>query len=197
MPYTKAQLLTLAGTLCLDLDNSTTISAYFDDVIYALGQIESPPFVEWAQEAIVSGTATYSYKTDMIRPLHIIMEEKEIFEASRADLEAYDYTWQTATGTPFAYTEDDITARTYQLVPEPDFSSGAAGTNWGSTYPADILALVYAQDRDADIEDYFALPIIFDILKREFSYPSDHQDLVYSARCAEIAEMLYKLAGVK
>ena len=196
MSLTKAQLLTFAGTLCNDLDDSTTISVYFNDVIYKLGQIERPPFVEWAQQKITSGTATYNYQSDEIRPLHTIMEEKEIFESSEDDLEAYDFEWRTATGVPFAYTEDIITARTYKLVPKPDFTSGTAGSNWGSTYPDDILALIYAQDRTSDIEDYFVLPIAFDILNAEFTYPSPHQDLTYATRCAEIAEMLYKLAGV-
>lgn len=196
MSLTKAQLLTFAGTLCHDLDDSTTLGVFFDDVIYKLGQFTNPPFVEWAQEKINSGTADYSYETDMIRPLYIIMEEKEIFESSEDDLEAYDYEWRAATGVPYAYTEDIITARKYKLVPKPDFTSGTAGSNWGSTYPDDILALIYAQDRDSDIEDYFVLPIAFDILNAEFTYPSDHQDLTYAARCAEIAELLYKLAGV-
>lgn len=197
MSLSKAQLTTFAGSIAKSQQDSTTFSQFFDDVMDELGRLDTAPFASVAFEAVVSGTATYSFESTMIRPLYIFLEDELLSPVTQQDLEAYSQTWSADTGTPIAYTVDEINARTYQLYPEPDTSGSIAGADWASNYPSDALALIFTEDRSTDIEDYYALPITFDCLAREFSYLSDHYDIDYAKLCAQLAEILYQLAGVK
>ena len=91
----------------------------------------------------------------------------------------------------------DLAANRNVILAKPDFDGGIGGADWAANYPDDALALIFSEDRSTDIEDYFVLPITFDCIAREFAYPSDHQDLAYAGVCAELAQLLYALAGVR
>lgn len=195
MSLSKAQLTTFASTICHADHDTTTFSQFFNDVIDELGKLPSPVFAEYAFEAVVSGTAEYSFETAMLKPIAIFFGDTLIPEVSEQALEAYSATQQSDTGDPVAFTLENVDARKYRLYPIPD-ANGTASTNWAAGFAAAALALIFVEDRATDIEDYHALPITFDCLAREFAYPSDHQDIAYAKVCAELAQLLYVLAGV-
>jgi hypothetical protein len=196
MSLSKAQLTTFASTIAHAEHDTTTFSQFFDDVVEELGMLENPPFAERGFEAVVSGTSEYDFESSMIKPLYIFLDDTMLSPVSQGELEAYSKTWQTDDGTPIVYTLDNIDAHSYRIYPEPDTSGSISGADWGSSFPDDALALIYSEDRQTDIEDYYALPITFDCLAREFSYPSDHQDIEYAKALNDLAKLLYMLAGV-
>lgn len=196
MSLTKAQLTTFASTICHAEHDTTTFSQFFNDVIDELSRLPNPVFADYAFEAIVSGTDEYSFETTMLCPLHIFFGDLLLVEASQQVLEAYAKAWQSDEGDPIAYTLEGIDAHKYRVYPTPDANGSIAGANWAATYPTAALALIFIEDRSTDIEDYYALPITFDCLMREFAYPSDHQDIEYAKACGNLSKILYTLAGV-
>jgi hypothetical protein len=196
MSLTKAQLTTFASTMMHAQHDTTSFSQFFDDVMDQLGALDNPPFVDYAFEAIVDGTASYSYESTMLKPLYIYHGDELLSPVTQQDLEAYSQTWQTDEGTPIAYTIDEQNAETYRLYPKPDFDGSITGANLHAGYPTTALCLIFSEDRSTDIEDYYVLPVTFDCMAREFSIPSDHQDIPFADVCAELATMLYHLAGV-
>ena len=208
----RATLLTVAGSICLDLDDSTTLAQFYDDAIDELGKLPNPPFIERGFQKVVSGTATYDHNaiedgagntlSTLLRPLYIFYDDTLMYPESETSLQSYSEDWEADSGTPVAYTSDDVDAsatdRLIQLYPKPDATGDAiAAVGWGSTFPDNDLTYFFSEGRETDIEDYYALPLIFDILSREFAYPSDHQDLEYSAICRLLADFLYKLVEVR
>lgn len=193
---TQTELETFAGTLCYDLDAATNLTQFVNDVIDELGKKSNPPFVSQAFEKVTATVATYSYETLMIRPVAIFYNDQQLSEASDADLQAYTEGWADDTGTPHSFTESNITARTYKLYPIPD-TTGATPSGWDNTFVVNNISIFYSEDRSTDIESYYLLPIAFDALFREFSYPSDHNDQAFASVCSEIAAVLYRLAGVE
>jgi len=210
--FTSATLRTLAGSLCVDLDDSTTLAQYYTDVIEMLGKLPSPPFIERAFQKVTSGTATYDSNaiedgagngvTTLIRIIYLFLEDTALIRDLSSNIEGYSEDWEADSGTPVAYTTDHVTQdsadRFIQLYPNPDTTGDAiAAVDWGANYPEGDLAYLFSELRTTDIEDYFALPIIFDLLSLEFSYPSDHQDLQYAETCRMLADFFYSLSGVK
>jgi len=192
---TRDEAITLAGSLAISLQTASTLDTFANDVMHELALRPSPPFVKAAVKALTSGTATYSFESDMLKLVHAIMEDEILSPVSQDSLDAYSASWTTATGTPVAFTQDEITARTYLLYPIPDFTSDAvAGPEpLGEDWPNDSLVLIYSDDRESDIPNPFGLPIAFDSLSREFAYPSDHTDTDFSTACTQIAQLLYQL----
>jgi len=195
----QAEVETFVDTLCFNLSQDSaedTLTYFFDDVMDELGKKASPSFVNQALEQVTAATAEYSFETNMIRPLYIFYNDQMLFEASESDFQAYSQSWRADSGTPFAYTLDNVSAiNKYKLYPNPD-TSGAAPGDWTTGFVANNLSIIFSERRVADIEDYYVLPIAFDILQREFSYPSDRTDLAFASVCSEIAALLYRLAGV-
>ncbi len=196
MALTKAQLTTFASLICHAEHDTTTFSQFFDDIIDELGKAPKPVFAEYAFEAIVSGTDEYSYETKMLRPIAIFFDDMLLSETGEKELEAYSATQQSDTGDPVAYTLENVDARKYRVYPIPDANGSISGANWSTGYPDGALALIFVEDRSTDIEDYYALPITFDCIAREFAYPSDHQDVEYAKVCADLAKLMHVLAGV-
>jgi len=210
--FTKATLLTLIGTLCVDLDHSTTLAVFYDDAIDELGRRPQPPFVEYGFQKVTAATATYDSNaiedgagntlSTLLRILYLFHDDTLLYPENAVNIEAYSEDWEGDSGTPIAYTTDSLTQnatdRLIQLYPNPDTTGDTiAAVGWGSTFPDDDLAYIFSENREADIEDYYALPLIFDILAREFAYPSDHQDFAYASTCRMLADFLYQLAGIK
>lgn len=196
MSLTKAQITTFASTVAHAEHDTTTFSQFFNDVIDELGKLPRPVFADYAFEAIVSGTSEYSFETTMLRPIAIFFDDTLLLESSKEALEAYSITQLADAGSPVAYTIDEVNARKYRVYPEPNANGSIAGANWGASFPSNALALIFVEDRSTDIEDYYALPITFDCLAREFAYPSDHQDVEYAKVCATLAKLMYALVGV-
>jgi hypothetical protein len=117
------------------------------------------------------------------------------------DLEAYDDDWRTLSGNPWAYTTDEPTARSFDLVPTPDVDSSdfsfPNGAPFGEDFPTNAGTIIYSERRTTDLPEWIGVYIAFKILEREFARPSAHQDLKFSGTCAEFAEILWKFGGLK
>jgi hypothetical protein len=196
---TRDEIQDLAKSLALNLHETDTIDSFINDVFYELGLRTRPPFIQSKIKAITSGTSTYTFETDMLRVVYLIMFDELLSQASENDLEAYSKTWRTDTGDPLSFTQDIITARSYRLYPEPDFTSDPLipinGQPWGEDFPDDSLVLIYSDNREDNIPSFYSLPIAFDTLFREFSYPSDHEDQEFSLICQDLSKLLYLFAG--
>ena len=196
---TRDEILTLTKSLALQLSETDTIDNFINDVFYELGLRLHPPFVQAEIKAITSGTSEYTFESNMLKVVYLIMFDELLSQSAEIDLEAYSKTWRTDTGDPLAYTQDIITARSYRLYPNPDFTSDPLipinGQPWGEDFPDDSLVLIYSDNRESNILEFYALPISFDTLFREFSYPSDHEDQEFSAICQSLSKLLYAFAG--
>ena len=181
---TKTTIATLVGNLCHDLDDSTEISTFHDDVMEEISKSPRSPFVDYDTISIVSGTSQYNFPSDAIRMLALFYKDAHLSPSTISDLEAYDKDWLTTTGDPWAFTPEDRSYRKYRLFPEPDESGD------------DNVAL-YTDKRDDSIEDWIALGMAHDILAKEFARPSDHQDVAYAAACDKMAKLIYQMAGLQ
>lgn len=198
---TRDEIITLAGQLAQSLQDADTLDIFTNDVFHELAFLPSPPLLRAILKVITSGTAVYDFESDMLRIIYAIMYDELLSPVSEQALDAYNDTWQSDSNTPTQITQDAMTARTYRLYPEPDTTSSAVipihGQPWGEDYPDDILALVYADDRESGILDLYSLPIAFDSLRREFDYPSDHRDKNFAETCGAVSDLFYRLLGVK
>jgi hypothetical protein len=197
MSFSKAQILTLCSSLALDLENDTALSTFFDDTVERLALLDKPPFTTWKLIDLVSGTASYSFESDMLALLHAVMDDSSIFPATEEELNGYSNSWQADTGTPIAYLVEYLN-RKYTLYPEPDFNSGVTGAEvepLGEDYPDDPLWILYAQDRAASIEAVHAFPVAFLTLAREFSHESLHTDEEFAFLCETIGQLLLTILG--
>lgn len=198
---TRDQIISLATELAHSLHDADTLDTYTNDIFHELAMLPSPQMTEAFLGSVTSGTATYSFESDMLRIVYAIMHDELLSPVVEADLEAYSATWTTASGTPTQFTQDMLTARTYLLYPIPNFTSSPLipthGEPFGEDYPANSLVLIYADDRETDISSIYALPIAFDALSREFTYPSDHTDLNFAGLSLAISQLFYQLLGVK
>jgi len=183
MPKTKAQILTLGSGLGLDLEDDTTSSRFFDDVVEYLALLSKPPFIKSTTVSLSDGTTTYSYEADMLRLMDAILRGNLLSRTDETDLAAYANEWQgDSKAEPRAYFEDWL-ARQYSLYPTPNFDSG------------DTLRIFYAEDRATNIQDFYALPIALLVAAREFSYNSSHQDMEIAEQCQRFGEFILEVLG--
>jgi hypothetical protein len=197
---TRDEIITLAGNFAMSLQDADTLDIFMDDIFENNAALPQPHFVKAEMFFLTSGTDTYSFDDEMLRIVYAIMFDELLSPADEAALDAYAATWQAATGTPVAITQDSITARQYRLYPTPDFDSSplipAHGAPWGEDFPDDVLVLIYADDRETDIPTPYAIPLALDATAREFAYPSPHTDIAFAATCSAVAELIYRLIGV-
>lgn len=197
MSLSKAQILSFASFLALDLENATTLSDYFDDVVEAWAMSNNPPFWVAALVELTADTCTYDFESDMCRLLFSFFDDAPLLLCSEQSLKGYDNDWSAATGTPVAITTDFLNSK-YRLYPCPDATSGSTGglsQPWGEDYPDDILAILYADSRSSAIEELFAIPLALSALSREFTYHSLQEDISFSEVCSEISNLFMGLLG--
>lgn len=197
----RSDIITIINTLAKDLNDPDTTDTFLDEVFFDSARRVTPPSVEATIKSVTSGTSEYSFESDMLRILYAIMDDTLLSPTEEMMLDAYSSTWQSDTGTPVAFTQDDIEARNYILYPEPDFTSDALipvhGEPFGEDWPDNSLLLIYADDKEDNISSIYALPYAFDTIAREFLYPSDHADLKFASLSYAFSQLLYKLVGIK
>lgn len=179
---TKTTIITLAQDLCYDKANAAQLGTYFDDVMEELCKLPNCPFINTYNETSVAVQSAYSFPTNAVRILAIHYVEIPLSYSSIAGLEAYNYAWRALTGDPAFYTFEDVTTRTYTLVPQPDTSS-------------DIIKVFHTDKRSTDVEDWAALSIALAMLAKEFARPSDHQDPAFAEACKTGSQLLQQAAG--
>jgi len=198
---TRDEIKTLAVQLAKDLENADTLDIFINEVFDDVAKRINPPMLKAKIKALTSGTAEYTFETDMLYIHYLIMDDELLSPVNEKMLDAYSASWTTDTGTPTQYTTNLKTARKYTLYPIPDFNSDplipAHGEPFGEDYPDNSLVLIYSDDRESNIPSIFALPFAFDALAREFVYPSDHIDEAFGNTCYALSKLLHNLTELK
>jgi len=196
----KASVIAYAKQLarCSDLDDDT-LDIYYDDVMETIAKDANAPFMDAAQFTITSGTATYDYASDALVLHAVFVHDKILAPARVSDLEAYNDAWRSLSDTPYAMTEDELTARTFMLIPNPDTTSDSLipvhGEPFGEDYPDNIGVQLYAESPD-DLPDWVSTCVALRILALDFARPSEYQDVAFAEACTKLAEVFWKGTGL-
>jgi hypothetical protein len=183
------------------------ISRYVDDVMDELALSPYPPVVEAELVTLTSGTAEYAYPTKAKRVIAGLycddaspQEGRPLAISRMPSLEAYNVGWSSESGDPEAMTFGSQDARNYRLYPTPATDTGAmsfdTGLPFGEDMPDDSLTLVFSMWDENDIPDWVAYVIAFRVLAKEFTRPSDHQDIPFAALCVKVANVFFTIAGL-
>ena len=189
---TKAEILTLCTSLSLDLEDDSTISTFFDDVIDDLAQLTMPPFVSGSFIEIAENVDEYAFPSTCLRLLHLIMTDKSITECSEDDISAYSTLWRGDLDTPLAFTQESL-SREFRLYPTPDNDSTAlapgATDQLGADFVAGWIYAFYAEDRSTEMPDYLSIPVALLSLSKAFSMYSNFQDSEFADQCDQLARL--------
>jgi len=196
---TKVEILALVKELARQPDlDADTLDIYYDDIIEDIAKSPSHPLVSIELFNILSGTFNYLYDASAVKLLAVFAGTRQLLPASTTDMGAYDKDWRNLTGSPFAFTEGERTAREIALIPIPDNDSTPilGPSPFGEDYPDYIGVQLYAIKRDDNIPDWIALFVCMKILAKEYGHPSSYQDKVFSDYCDKLAEILWRAAGL-
>jgi hypothetical protein len=184
MTMTRANVVTLTNLIAHGSGDSDLMPDAYDGALDRLAR-SAAPFVDTEAFTPTDGTAEYSYPSTAVALLGVFHGAKQLPQASSKELEAYDEDWRGADeGTPVVFSFYERDADKVLLFPTPDTTASDGGT------------FLFSENRTTDIPEWLALPIVFDILAEEFSYPSDHQDKEYAAMCGEMAQILKAFTGI-
>jgi hypothetical protein len=185
MTVSKTNITDLAQVFCQSEADTTTIAAYFDEVIEDIARTDKPPFTAIATFNITDSTSVYAFQTAAIEIIALFFEGRQLSKAKVHELEAYDIDWRTVEGDPLTYLMEEQDSREYRLFPTPDADSASGGTEVHSTAPA------------TSIQEWYALYIAFAVLAQEFAYISKHVDSLFVEACSTVRDVLGALLGVK
>lgn len=185
MTVIKSDIIDLAQVFCQAQGNTTTIAAYFDEVMDDLARKTEPPFAAAEAFNVVDATSVYAFQTSAIEILAVFFEGRQLSKALIHELEAYDISWRTSPGDPLAYLMKEQTSREYRLFPIPNADSTNGGTELYSAAPS------------TGIQEWYALYIAFAVLAEEFAYISQHVDSLFVEACSTVRDVLGALLGVK
>lgn len=177
----KQNVLDLVTTFALGQDDQTETAIFYDEIIRELGFKTVLTGAETL--AITAGTNAYTVSPDNILSL-------EYYSGNRGYLTmtndqnakvAFGAGWRSSVGTPVALSRDNQSDNNFTLIPSPSSD--------------DTLTVIRSEVRE-DIPDWLVLPITFDILAREFSRESDHQDIEFSSACKQFSILFFQMVGV-
>ena len=184
MTMTRANVITLTNLFAHGSGDADLMPDAYDDALDRIARASSP-FVDTEAFTPSDGVAAYSYPSTAVTLISVFHGAKQLIKASSRELEAYDEDWRDADeDTPVAFTFYEQDADKVLLFPTPSTTAASGGT------------FLYSENRTTDIPEWLVLPIVFDILAEEFSYPSDHQDKEYAAMCGEMAQILKAFTGI-
>lgn len=194
---TRNDLLLLCNDFSLDLENSSTIEVFLQEVLVALSRRKDPLFLKALLSTLASGTSTYAYPApDIINVFNLFTGNLQLTTTTEDSLEAHSATWRTESTAVRAFTEDFL-SRQFTLYPTPDYTSGAFipvnGEPLGEDYPTGWLVGIYSYIPETDIPEFYGILIIMLTLAKEFNYPSQHQDIELAQFCLGVGKFLLGL----
>lgn len=71
------------------------------------------------------------------------------------------------------------------------------GEPLGEGFPDNSGAIIYSEKRTESLTEWLALPVALEMLGKEFSRSSDHQDIQFADACKELSELFFQFARVK
>lgn len=178
----KADVLTLVTSLSLGQDNATETAIFYDEIIREMGFLDVLTSTETIP--IVSGVSVYTVAADTIRSIEFHSGNYGFLTKTdgKGLGSIFGAEWRNRVGSPIAVSMDEEDDDAFRLVPIPDAT--------------DTLTIIRTDRRD-DVPVWLELPLAFEILSREFSRESDHQDIDFSTATRAISNLLFIMVGVR
>lgn len=128
---------------------------------------------------VFQGNPTITLPSSLLELITIIFDGQALSQLEHRELEVLNFGWRNATGTPIAYTLDDLPAQQAELYPAPSIT-GTLG-----------LA-IYVESR-ANVLPILTLPVALLVLQREFVRESDHTDVEFGNLCGMLGSLLLQM----
>lgn len=190
----KASILALAQTFALGDGDPLTLEQYYDHLMDDAGR--APWFVTASLVTMIAGTSTYALADDQIKILGMFYDDRWLDRMDHRALESFNPTWRDEKGLPVAYSIEDEATKTFRLYPTPDRPSGnfifVYGSPLGLDYPPYAVLLLHTQ-LTPDALDIMELPLVWDVLAREFGHESNHRDDDFSDFAQQLADVLWRM----
>lgn len=190
----KASILALAQTFALGDGDPLTLEQYYDHLMDDAGR--APWFVAASLVTMVAGTSTYALADDQLKILGMFYDDRWLDRMDHRALESFNPTWRDEKGLPVAYSIEDEATKTFRLYPTPDRPSGnfifVYGSPLGLDYPPYAVLLLHTQ-LTPDALDIMELPLVWDVLAREFGHESNHRDDDFSDFAQQLADVLWRM----
>ena len=174
--------------------DSVAVERYYDDIVNELGTSEIITNAGLISASV--GTAVYTLPTDGIKLLLAIYDDTNLSIESRESLDVINTEWRTEKGNPLSIIPEGEDDRSFRLYPEPDVASASFipifGSPVGADYPNDSIMAIYTERRD-NLPIWLELPLVFEILFREFSRHSNHTDILFASMCQRLSIALFKM----
>ncbi len=191
----KTDVLALIADLSQGTANQVIAEGYYFDVIKDLG--ERGILTQATLLEVTANDATYTLPATGLRLLGAFYSDNYLCQASIQEVEAYAGTgWRDVTGDPIAYVVEDESKHDFRLFPKPAVPSDNFIFLFGSPFGKDFLhgavAVIHTETRN-DLPVWLELPVVFEVLSREFSRESDHKDLLFAKICQDTANMFFEM----
>ena len=190
----KASVLNLVQTFALGDADPITAEQYYDHLMDDTGR--APWFVAASLVTMVAGTSTYALADDQIKILGMVYDDRWLDRMDHRALESFNPSWRDEKGLPVAYSIEDEATKTFRLYPTPDRPSGnfifVYGSPLGLDYPPYAVLLFHTQ-LTPDALEFMELPLMWDVLAREFGHESNHRDDDYADFAQQLADVLRRM----
>lgn len=190
-----ADVMQLVADLSQGQADVTTCTGYYTDIVTEIGLTPSPTCVTVEYVPVTAPQAVFPLPANVINLLALAVDDRELPRATIGELWQYLPSWQDRVGSPIVWTaEDTLSKRVFQVVP----ALGSAGQPLGGLTPFDpnpapgnitLVGSVTVVDVHPEEELWVAL----EILAREFSRDSDHEDPNTAQLCRSLASLFRTL----
>lgn len=192
----KSSILSLVQTFSLGDADPLTIEQYYDHILDDTGR--APWFVTASLVTLTAGTAEYVLADDQIKILGMFYDDRWLDRMDKRALESFNPTWRDERGLPVAYMVEDEASKTYRLYPAPAQPSGnfifVFGSPLGLDYPPYSVLLLHTQITP-DLLEFMELPVMWDVLSREFGHESNHRDDQFADFAQQLADVLWGMVS--
>lgn len=178
----KADVLTLVDDFSLSIADSDETTVLYDEVVRELGFAEVLTSTE--VQTLVAKTEVLTFEDDTLRALEVHTGDVGRLDRTRTNSVrgVFGNSWRDLVGTTRAYVKDHEDEQSVRLVPKP----------------AEALDVtVIRTDRRDDVPLWLELPVALEVLSREMSRESDHQDVTFSTAAARLSRLLFALLGIE
>lgn len=178
----RSDVLTLVSDFGLSVTDATEVGVLYDEVVRELGFTEVLTSVE--VQAVGAGQTTVVFATDTIRSLELYSSQRGKLDRSTANAARtiFGNSWRQQVGPPVMYVQDQEDDNTVRLVPIPT---------------APLSVSVIRVDARTDVPVWLELPLALEIVSRELSRESDHQDTKFAAGAAQLGRLLFSMLDVE
>jgi hypothetical protein len=191
----RSDVLQLVQDISLSQADAVMCERYYDEAVDNLGEMEIVTSCELQE--ITADDATYTIPDTAVKLLGAFYGDRFLSEAFIQELQAYaGINWRDRKGAPIVYTKEDEDSENYRLFPRPVEASEPFsfinGMPLGVDFPNMAVATIVTERRD-DLPEWLEMPVVFEILAREFARESDHHDVEFSKVCTMCASMFYRM----